>query len=443
MTFTWSSKDEVSRIGFAIRTCSTCRGTGPFAVYRVSRRFTVCSVPVFSASRGFLVECGGCHSVSEALPSECDRGFSDLMSLEQLQGEVERLDSKAIQRVVPEELQEACHILGVTIDVSQELLELCYKGEVRLWQPGLFPAGSDARRAAVLRTAELHRAKSTLTTYISQRANTHGTSGDSSRPGEDKRERVLQEPAHAHQAGEQSSHGKLHADAFALRSAAGVIAILAFVALGGLALSQRPSHNVADRKQEPAPLPPPSNHPNTTPDSRTSVSVVPTGGDDEDRWTPSPPRFDGDRTLEAGAAAHERRDYAAAIANWECCLENRHREDVVANNLAWILATCPDRRFRNGIRAVQLCNAYLIKTAIPLTWIRAGTIAAAFAEAGQFGEASTYQEISSRLCRPDKKSAQRAKLDLYRRRIPYRESVPELYRYVPSRESPRRSSGRD
>jgi len=61
------------------------------------------------------------------------------------------------------------------------------------------------------------------------------------------------------------------------------------------------------------------------------------------------------------------------------------------NNLAWIRATHPDPRFRNGLEAVELaekaCKLVKVKDLYLLD-----TLAAAYAEAGRFPEAVETQE---------------------------------------------------
>ena len=72
-----------------------------------------------------------------------------------------------------------------------------------------------------------------------------------------------------------------------------------------------------------------------------------------------------------------------AIAQWEKALAYEPDDPDATNNLAWILATSPDVDIRNGPRAVQLAER-----AVQLTHgtdpIRLRTLAAAYAEAGQF-----------------------------------------------------------
>ena len=63
------------------------------------------------------------------------------------------------------------------------------------------------------------------------------------------------------------------------------------------------------------------------------------------------------------------------------------------NNLAWLLATCSDDSLRNGNEAVRLaekaCRLTQYKEIVPL-----GTLAAAYAEAGRFGDAVATGEKS-------------------------------------------------
>jgi tetratricopeptide (TPR) repeat protein len=93
---------------------------------------------------------------------------------------------------------------------------------------------------------------------------------------------------------------------------------------------------------------------------------------------------------------------------------------VNANNvLAWLLATCPKDGMRDGKRAVELattaCKSTQWKTAHCLE-----TLAAAYAECGNFNEAITWQEKAIELGTPDKNKAQR-RLKLYQSGTPYRD----------------------
>jgi Flp pilus assembly protein TadD len=66
------------------------------------------------------------------------------------------------------------------------------------------------------------------------------------------------------------------------------------------------------------------------------------------------------------------------------------------NNLAWILATCPDETLRNGSKAVEYAEyaCLITKFKDPHT---VGTLAAAYAEAGRFPEAVVTADFAIRL----------------------------------------------
>jgi tetratricopeptide (TPR) repeat protein len=77
---------------------------------------------------------------------------------------------------------------------------------------------------------------------------------------------------------------------------------------------------------------------------------------------------------------------AEAISHYESAL--RTQPDLVraCNNLAWILATAPDPKLRNGPKAVELAQR-ANRLSNGKNPVLMATLAAAYAEAGQFGEA--------------------------------------------------------
>jgi tetratricopeptide (TPR) repeat protein len=90
------------------------------------------------------------------------------------------------------------------------------------------------------------------------------------------------------------------------------------------------------------------------------------------------------------------------------------------DQLAWLLATCPDPNFRDGKRAVELatraCELTEWKNAYTL-----GTLAAAFAELGDFAKAVEWQEKANRLyADPAERAKGEARLKLYQNHKPYR-----------------------
>jgi tetratricopeptide (TPR) repeat protein len=97
-----------------------------------------------------------------------------------------------------------------------------------------------------------------------------------------------------------------------------------------------------------------------------------------------PPTADGLRDLADMLA--EGRQYAQAVQCFKEALRLRPDFEPALNNLAMLRASCPQAEFRNGAEAVQLAEA-----ACRLSRRRnpsfLGTLAAAYAEAGRYGDA--------------------------------------------------------
>ncbi|MGA3284482.1 MAG: tetratricopeptide repeat protein [Verrucomicrobiota bacterium] len=94
------------------------------------------------------------------------------------------------------------------------------------------------------------------------------------------------------------------------------------------------------------------------------------------------------------------------------------------NNLAWLLATCPDANVRDGARAVQLAGRACELTDYRKT-MYVGTLAAAYAEAGRFDDAmATAQKacaLASQSGEQELLQKNRELLALYLKHQPYRE----------------------
>jgi hypothetical protein len=95
------------------------------------------------------------------------------------------------------------------------------------------------------------------------------------------------------------------------------------------------------------------------------------------------------------------------------------------NNLAWLLATCPNAEFRDGNHAVMLAkHACEITRWKVSTFI--GTLGAAYAEAGLMPEAITMQKkaLESPKYRQVYGEASALRLQLYEAGQPYRDENP-------------------
>jgi Tfp pilus assembly protein PilF len=116
------------------------------------------------------------------------------------------------------------------------------------------------------------------------------------------------------------------------------------------------------------------------------------------------------------------RNYSAAIADYETCLRvpaSLHRGDAL-NNLAFLLATCSNPRFRNGHKALTLAEeSYKYGENID-KWNFVGTLAAAHASVGDFDNALKFQERSWVLAPAKDRSKCYKTLLQYRRHEPLR-----------------------
>jgi tetratricopeptide (TPR) repeat protein len=87
------------------------------------------------------------------------------------------------------------------------------------------------------------------------------------------------------------------------------------------------------------------------------------------------------------AQGHDDLIRAAALAPWSA---------PIANDLAWLLATCPDDAYRDGARAVQhALRAVILEPGARLIYL--DTLAAAYAAAGQFEQAVATQRKAIRV----------------------------------------------
>jgi tetratricopeptide (TPR) repeat protein len=126
-------------------------------------------------------------------------------------------------------------------------------------------------------------------------------------------------------------------------------------------------------------------------------------------------------------ALDQKGQIADAIMNYQKALANSPRSVPAQNNLAWLLATCSDASLRNGNKALELAQRadHLSRGANPVV-LR--TLAAAYAEIGQFAKATEIAQEALRLAATQGDSALAAELQeelaIYQVGLPYRE-VPK------------------
>src|SRR5262249_13202485 len=85
------------------------------------------------------------------------------------------------------------------------------------------------------------------------------------------------------------------------------------------------------------------------------------------------------------------REYAKAAADWREAISLDAKDADALDSLAWLLATCPDGRVRDGARAVDYAGRALELTDGKSASCLA-TLAAAFAETGKYDLAVKWQK---------------------------------------------------
>jgi tetratricopeptide (TPR) repeat protein len=130
------------------------------------------------------------------------------------------------------------------------------------------------------------------------------------------------------------------------------------------------------------------------------------------------------RRSERGNAYFHLGDFKRAQADFVAALRLDRGDPDVLNNVAWFRATCPDAHFRNGKEAVELatlaCTLDKWKDADEID-----TLAAAYAEIGNFAEAERYQQKAMALLSENEalRPKFRARLEQYRAKQPVRQEI--------------------
>ena len=113
-------------------------------------------------------------------------------------------------------------------------------------------------------------------------------------------------------------------------------------------------------------------------------------------------------------------DHAKAKENYERAIEIEPEDDHVLNNLAWLLATSPEMEIRDGKRAIELglkaCELTDYKQAHILS-----TLAAGYAETGDFENARKWSEKAVELGKEDTIEDLKKELESYKQDKPWRE----------------------
>jgi tetratricopeptide (TPR) repeat protein len=119
-----------------------------------------------------------------------------------------------------------------------------------------------------------------------------------------------------------------------------------------------------------------------------------------------------------GVAWSNKKNYDKALADFNEAVRLDPKFTIAYSNRAWLWATCPARKYRDGKRAVasatRACELDHWQDAEDLD-----TLAAAYAEAGDFAAAVKWQTKATELAPNDQEF--RSRLKLYKEKKPYRE----------------------
>ncbi len=117
------------------------------------------------------------------------------------------------------------------------------------------------------------------------------------------------------------------------------------------------------------------------------------------------------------------RQYVHALEDYDRLLQMAPNDAAAHNGRAWIWATCSDEKLRSGPRAIEESTRACMLT----NWkdpYDLGTLAAAYAEAGDFLNAVTWQTRALERFAPNDSSLEdhRRRLAVYQERKPWRDA---------------------
>jgi tetratricopeptide (TPR) repeat protein len=131
------------------------------------------------------------------------------------------------------------------------------------------------------------------------------------------------------------------------------------------------------------------------------------------------PQF-ADAYLDRGRVWCIQKRFEKGVADYSEAIRLDPKDPKPLNNRAWLAATCPDAKFRNGTQAVADSTK-----ACELTGWRSSeyldTLAAARAETGDFASALKLQLQAVELAKGDSKAEFRSRIEVYKAHKPYRD----------------------
>ena len=132
-----------------------------------------------------------------------------------------------------------------------------------------------------------------------------------------------------------------------------------------------------------------------------------------------------------GVVWETKRDYDKATADYNLVIHLKPDHAGAHRTLAWFQATCPDQRYRHGKKSVANASRAIALSG-DTTWLCSGTLAAAYAEDGQFDKAVEWQTKAIELATTGKSATDKDKEELRSRRELYKQGQP--YHEEPKRQ---------
>jgi len=125
-----------------------------------------------------------------------------------------------------------------------------------------------------------------------------------------------------------------------------------------------------------------------------------------------------------GNAYQDLGEYKKALADFKKAVDLDPKSGIAQNSLAWLLATCPDAKIRDGGKAVEAAKKAIKQFKSPPAYV-VDTLAAAHAESGDFKEAAKQQKKAKELM-PSEFTAQvkemNERIKLFEASKPYHET---------------------
>jgi tetratricopeptide (TPR) repeat protein len=117
-------------------------------------------------------------------------------------------------------------------------------------------------------------------------------------------------------------------------------------------------------------------------------------------------------------------EHRKAIADYEVVFKMNAEDSGILNNFAWVLATSPEDEIRNGKRALEMGLKACELTEYKQSHI-VSTLAAAYAETGDFDSAVKWSQKSVEMGDEDIKEQLEQELKSYQQKKPWREKKSE------------------